>query len=365
MKIHCGLCGHKAHQLFTHIRQVHELTPDKYRDRCPGAPLASEELVDYVREHDVEMTEYGPRKWVAMFGFQMMADLVPTDEVPAPEESYLLRDRMGRHVTAGLRDGEKMLLVGPTGVGKSTLVEQIAARLNWPVIRVAASGGLTEADLLGEWTVKGGETVFQYGFLPRAMKQGAICLVDEIDGLEPSVAFSLHQLMEDGGSLVLLQNGAEVIEPHPRFRLICTANTLGHGDDSGLYTGTRVLNAAFLDRFSSVLRMGHLENEDEVQVITDRVPECSGGFATQLVHAAEAIRQARDNDQVFCTLSTRRLLDVARKRYQLGSLVEALKVGLLSRLAPDDQSVVKEILQRHLGDLLEQEKEGNNAHSNA
>ena len=357
MRIYCGLCGHKAHELFTHIREVHELTPERYAERCPGAPLASEELVEFVRENDVQMTEEGPRKQVEMFGFQVMADLVPGESVPASQEQYLLREDLGRLVTAGLKEAEKLLLVGPTGVGKSTLVEQLASRLNWGVVRVAASGGLTEADLLGEWTVRGGETVFNYGFLPRAMREGAICLIDEIDGLEPSVAFSLHQLMEDGGRLVLLQNGGEVIEPHPRFRLICTANTLGHGDDSGFYTGTRVLNAAFLDRFASVIRVKHLDQQDEAEVLCRRVPECPEELARKLVGAACAVRQARENDQIFCTLSTRRLIDIARKRFQLGSLVQALKVGLLSRLAPEDSSAVKEILQRHLGDLLEAERE--------
>mgnify|MGYP006280674709 CR=1 FL=1 len=357
MKIYCGLCGQKAHQLFTHVREVHELTPERYRERCPGAPLASEELVRYVQENAVQMTSEGPRKRVEMFGMEMMTDLVPGSMVPDAEEHYLLREDLGRLVAAGLKHGEKLLLVGPTGVGKSTLIEQTAARLNWPVVRVAASGGLTEADLLGEWTVRGGETVFNYGFLPRAMQRGAICLIDEIDGLEPSVAFSLHQLMEDGGRLVLLQNGGEVLDPHPRFRLICTANTLGHGDDSGLYTGTRVLNAAFLDRFASVIRVGHLDQQNEAEVLRRRVTECPEELARKLVGAADAVRQARENDQIFCTLSTRRLIDVARKRFQLGSLVEALKVGLLSRLAPEDRSAVKEILQRHLGDLLQNERE--------
>ena len=358
MKVFCGLCGHKGHELFTHVRDVHELTTEKYRERCPGAPLASEQLVRFVRENGVQVTPEGSMKQVEMFGLQLMTDLVPGDAVPAPEEQYLLREDLGRLVTAGLKAEEKLLLVGPTGIGKSTLIEQIAACLNWGVVRVAASGGLTEADLLGEWTVRGGETVFNYGFLPRAMREGAICLIDEIDGLEPSVAFSLHQMMEDGGRLVLLQNGGEVIEPHPRFRLVCTANTLGHGDDSGLYTGTRVLNAAFLDRFASVIRMKHLDQQNEVEVLMRRVPECGEDLARKLVGVAAAVRQAAENDQVFCTFSTRRLIDVARKRFQLGSLVQALKVGLLSRLAPDDRSVVKEILQRHLGDILQAETGG-------
>jgi cobaltochelatase CobS len=200
----------------------------------------------------------------------------------------------------------------------------LAARLNWPVVRVAASGGLTESDLLGEWTVREGETVFNYGFLPRAMKLGAICLIDEIDGIEPSVAFSIHQLMEDQGRLVLLQNGGEVVEPHPRFRLVTTANTLGNGDESGLYTGTRVLNAAFLDRFAAVFRMSYMPPTMEVDVIRSRVPDCTAVLARSLVRVAADVREARENDQLYCTFSTRRLIELARKHGQLGSFAAAL-----------------------------------------
>ncbi len=355
MKIYCGLCGHAAHELFSHIRDVHSMKPEKYHERCPGAPLISDDLLRYLRDNRVRMTDTGLRKEVTLFGLTLMADVVPDKMVPPYEENYVLRSEIGKLITASLQHGENCLLVGPTGSGKSTLVEQIATRLNWPVVRVAASGGLCEADLLGEWIVQDGETKFNYGFLPRAMRQGAICLVDEVDGLEPSVAFALHQVLEDGGKLVLLQNGAEIIAPHPGFRLVCTANTLGHGDDTGLYTGTRVLNAAFLDRFNSIVTVGYVEQETEVEILSRLVPQCKKRLIKSLVAAGGAVREARENDQVFCTLSTRRLIDISRKTVQLGSLYQALEVALLSRLAPEDRGVVEEIFQRHIGDILEKE----------
>jgi len=359
MKIYCGLCGHAAHELFSHIREVHSISPENYRQRCPGAPLLSETLSKYLRDNNVQITDRGALKEVTLFGLTLMADIVPDKMVPPFQESYLLRSEIGKLITASLKAGENCLLVGPTGSGKSTLVEQIATRLNWPVVRVAASGGLTEADLLGEWTVQSGETRFSYGFLPRAMKQGAICLIDEVDGLEPSVAFALHQVLEENGKLVLLQNGAETVEPHPGFRLICTANTLGHGDDTGLYTGTRVLNAAFLDRFSSIVTVGYVEREDEIEILGRLVPGCKKNLIKKLVLAADDVRKARENEQVFCTLSTRRLIDIARKTVQLGNLYQALDVALMSRLAPEDRSVTEEIFQRHIGDVLEKEGAGN------
>jgi cobaltochelatase CobS len=310
---------------------------------------------------------------VGLFGFQFACDILPGEMTPAREEDYDLQNGLCREVLASIKADEKLLLVGPTGVGKSSLIEQLAARLNWPVVRVAASGGLTEEDLLGEWTVRDGETVFNYGFLPRAMRMGAICLIDEIDGLEPSVAFSIHQLMEDRGRLVLLQNGGEIIEPHPRFRLVCTANSLVHGDETGLYTGTRVLNAAFMDRFACVMRVGHLPPQREVEVILSKAPDFPAELAEKLVNVAGGVRQARENDEgafrfaeapaecdrilprcerpVYCTCSTRRLIDVAREQVQLGDLGAALRLALLSRLSDPDRRVVEEIVQRHLGEV--------------
>jgi len=357
MQIYCALCGQKEHELLSHLRQVHEMIPDRYRERCKDAPLISEDMAAYIRDTRLVATEDGVKKQVQLFGVEFVTDILPGHLVPQVDEAYVFQEDLARQVLISLRDNEKILLVGPTGCGKSTLVEQLAARLNWPVVRVAASGGLTESDLLGEWTVREGQTVFNYGFLPRAMRMGAVCLIDEIDGMEPSVAFAIHQLMEDQGKLVLLQNGGEVIEPHDNFRLVTTSNTIGQGDESGLYTGTRVLNAAFLDRFAAVFRMSYMPADLEVEVIRSRVPECKKSLAQKFVRAATDVRKARENDEVYCTLSTRRLIELARKHVQLGDLSTALELAVLNRLQSEDRQVVFEVCQRHMGgDMLGQKE---------
>ena len=353
MRIYCGLCGEKRHELFSHLREVHEMEPDRYRERCPQAPLVSEDLARYIRRENVLATDEGIRKRRRLFGVEFTVPVSPGEFVPQVDEDYVLDEELSYKLLTSLRAGEKVLLVGPTGLGKSTLVEQLGARLNWPVIRVAASGGLTESDLLGEWTVRDGETVFNYGFLPRAMRMGAICLVDEIDGMEPSVAFAIHQMMEDEGRLVLLQNGGEVIEPHERFRLVATANTLGHGNESGLYTGTRVLNEAFLDRFAAVFRMSYMPPGKEAAIVRRRAPGCRDTLVRKLVNVAGKVREAIDQEELYCTFSTRRLIDLARKYAQLDDLRAALRLTVLNKLAESDRQVVYEIVQRHLGSLLE------------
>ncbi|MFW6119031.1 MAG: AAA family ATPase [Planctomycetota bacterium] len=353
MHVHCGLCGQKAHQLFEHVRELHSLSPEHYLERCPGAPLISEELAGYLAQTRIVTEDGRLRKLARLFGVEFTTDLVAGPRVPEVDPEYILPKKLSRRLLLCLKAGERVLLVGETGIGKSTLVEQLAARLNWPVVRVAASGGLTESDLVGEWTVRQGETVFNYGFLPRAMRAGAVCLVDEVDGMEPEVAFALHQLMEDEGRLVLLQNGGEVIEPDPDFRLVCTANTLGHGDETGLYTGTRVLNAAFLDRFAAVFRMSYLPPHLERRVLAERAPGCPEEVLGKLVRAAGQVRKARENEEIYSTFSTRRLIELARKVGQLGELGPALELAVLNRLPEADRKVVWEIFQRHLGDRLE------------
>ena len=352
MEIYCGLCGEKSHQLFGHLREVHEMVPDRYGERCPGAPLTSEDLAAYVREQRIVASDNGLKKQTELYGVEFLTEILPGELVPDVDECFVFDERLANQVLISLKEKEKILLVGPTGCGKSTFIEQLAARLNWPLIRVAASGGLAESDLLGEWTVQDGETIYNYGFLPRAMKMGAICLIDEIDGIEPSVAFSIHQVMEAQGKLVLLQNGGEIIEPHESFRLVTTANSLGHGDETGLYAGIKVLNAAFLDRFAAVFQMSYMPPLLEAQIVRNRAPSCTTAMARTLVKVATDVRRAQQNEEIYCTFSTRRLIELARKYSQLGEFSAALQLAVLSRLQQSDRQVVFEICQRHLGDLM-------------
>lgn len=349
----CKICGHEEHQLFTHLKKKHRLSPGSYQQEHPEAELLSVRLSNYLARHDdIVATENGLKRSVSLFGIDLLIPLVPNEFVPPVDPGFLFEPKLAAQILISLRDAEKILLVGPTGCGKSSLVEQLAAHLNWPLIRVAASGGLTESDLVGEWVVRNGETVFNYGFLPRAMKMGAICLIDEIDGIEPSVAFAIHQVMEDRGRLVLLQNGGEVVEPHENFRLVTTANTLGDGDDAGLYTGTRVLNAGFLDRFASIFRMSYLPEVEEVAVLQARVPSYSPQLAHKLVSVASEIRAGYKQHTINYTFSTRRLIDLARKHEQLGDFSMALQLAVLNRLSQESSQVVFEVCQRVLGYTL-------------
>ncbi len=127
---------------------------------------------------------------------------------------------------------------------------------------------------------------------------------------------------------------------------------LGDRDESGLYTGTKVLNAAFLDRFASIYEIGYPEPAVERDVLQSRGPDCSAALARKMVLTACDVRKARESDEVYCTFSTRRLIELARKHVQLGDLSDALELALLNRLAPSDRRVVYEVCQRHMGDMM-------------
>ena len=134
MEIYCGLCGDRQHQLFTHLRQVHEMTPERYTERCEGAPLVSDDLATYMRDSRIVATEDRLKRQVELFGVEFLADILPGELVPGIDADYVLQGELCRQILISLKENEKLLLVGPTGCGKSTLVEQLAARLNWPVV---------------------------------------------------------------------------------------------------------------------------------------------------------------------------------------------------------------------------------------
>jgi cobaltochelatase CobS len=142
------------------------------------------------------------------------------------------------------------------------------------------------------------------------------------------------------------------VEPHDGFRLVTASNALGPGDETGLYAGTKVLNAASLDRFAAVFQLSYMPPALEVDVIQGHAPGCGRPLASKLVKAAGDVRKARDNDEVYCTFSTRRLVDIARKHSQMGDLGAALNLALLSTRSPCDRQAILDICQ-HLGDLMQ------------
>src|SRR5690554_4867967 len=192
-------------------------------------------------------------------------------KIPVKRE-YVFRREPLRDVLAFLSHphGDGLYVTGPTGSGKTSLITQVAARLNWPVHAVTCHGRLELGDLIGQFTLINGSMQFVHGPLSQSVRDGHVLILNEIDLMDPSELAGLNDIVE-GQPLVIPQNGGEVIRPHPKFRLIATGNSAGSGDRNGLYQGVLRQNLAFMDRFR-ILEIGYPEPELEDTVLAKTVP---------------------------------------------------------------------------------------------
>jgi len=292
----------------------------------------------------------------------------PAPYTPAIDPYYKFEMGHLRDVIAWLKVGmgEGLFLTGPTGAGKSSLVLQVAARLNLEVFNVTAHERLEFSDLVGQFVVKNGNMEYQYGPLALAMKRGGVFLLDEIDALPPGTNVGLNGAAE-GRVLVIPENGGEVIKPHPEFRFAATGNTRGSGDDTGRYSGTIKQNLAFLDRFWC-LEVGYLSKQKEEAILESvlPVPEMKGLIPKFLEVAEEVRRLFQSSDfttQINTTISTRSLIRWVRLTHVFLSMAKrgcqpvyyALDRAILNKAAPEEKAAVKEIVQRIFG-ISEPEK---------
>ena len=357
-KIFCGICGFSTDTaLFEHLREAHQMSPEEYAVKCPNAPLYTPAFQEYVQKQGLhvagESTVAGAGELRVMkdiFGVKVSCAVAVQENVPAVDEQYHFDPVLAQAVTRSLADNDRILLVGPTGAGKSSLVAQLAARLNWPLVRANLHGETSASDFLGQNKVRDGEVYFEYGVLPKAMKDGSLLVLEELDSADPGILFVLQSVLEEGGTLTLTDNAGEVIHPHPRFRLVGTANTLGTGDDSGLYAGTQVLNASHLDRWSVIYQVDYLPEEEELKLVAAKTPMLEHTLAAAVVKLANDVRKAIAEEQIYTTLSTRRVLAFARKIPVFG-LARALEATILNKLAKSDRAIVQELAQRHLPGL--------------
>jgi cobaltochelatase CobS len=246
---------------------------------------------------------------------------------------------------------------GHTGTGKTTLVEQIAARLKWPVLRVNMDNDIERSDFLGSTQLvsdgKGGtESKFVEGVLPRAMQMPCIFLVDECDFMKPGVSYVMQRALESKGLLLTEDNG-RLIVPHPMFRIMATANTRGQGDEFGCYPGARVMSNAFLDRFTSWMHVDYLDPKQEKLMLSGAFPSVASHIIDQLTVFAKEIRTAFLNRELLMTISPRSLQSICESyTFYKGMLSDegALKLAVdtvfVERATEDTKAKVVEIANR-------------------
>jgi cobaltochelatase CobS len=276
-----------------------------------------------------------------------------------PATPYVFRQGLAALI-AFLRDpaGDAFLLTGPTGSGKTSLVCQVAARLNWPVQSVTCHGRLELSDLVGQFVLIDGSTRFVHGPLAVALREGHLLLLNEIDLMDPAELAGLNDVIE-GQPLVIAQNGGEVIRPHPKFRVFATGNSAGAGDTTGLYQGVLRQNLAFLDRFR-VLPVGYLEPEVELGVLAGAVPSLPPEVGEKLIAVANEVRrlfvgEGESSAQLTITLSTRTLVRWARLALTFRGAPQpirfALEQALTARADPDQREAIHRVAADVMGDL--------------
>ena len=271
--------------------------------------------------------------------------------IPSIDPDYVLQHDEAALLVAGMQDGDKTLITGPTGSGKSSLVKYVCAKLNRPFIRINMSGDVESASLFGTLVVRGGATVWEDGAITEAAKYGAVCLVDEWELMPSEIAMGMQNLLEDGGYLYLKEkpgtSDERTVVPHHDFRLVFAGNTVGQGDVTGAFSGVGVQNTATIDRFTNTIRLGYLSQKHEVDIITSK-SGVNKTMATDMVRLAYLVRSAYEQGKLGLTISPRTLINWARKQKRY-SPEYALQVSYMEKLTLDDRKSVSELYVKVFG----------------
>jgi len=242
---------------------------------------------------------------------------------------------------------KRIMLVGPPAVGKTSVIAQFCARVCWPMTRFNGNRDVTVQDFVGNYEAHNGCTEWVDGPLPRAMREGHVLVIDEVDHMPAECSSVLHSVLEPGGHLIITGKGGEVIEPHPNFRIVATANTAGFGDDSGLHPNAQVQDAAFLSRFDNVFRVTWLDADDERDLLM-KISGINKQDATTIVKIAHDTRKAVDNMDMLYPITLRQTIGWAQTA-QLRDLATGFALAVLNKIPQQDVTAVAEIAQRHLG----------------
>jgi cobaltochelatase CobS len=282
---------------------------------------------------------------------------IQDDHIPSIDEHYRFHPETTKAILAGFLYGKNTLLQGYHGTGKSTHIEQVAARLNWPLVRVNLDGHISRIDLIGRdaITIKDGKqiTAFQEGILPWALSRPCALLFDEYDAARPDVMFVLQRVLEAHGKLTLLDQN-KVITPHQEFRLFATANTIGLGDTTGMYHGTNPLNQGQMDRWQIIATLNYLSLEEEVGIVTSHCAGLDKQLASQMVTLAGLIRNAFANGDLSTVMSPRSVINWAENYIIFDDLDMAFRYSHLNKCDETEHSIIAELYQRVFNKALDE-----------
>ncbi len=282
------------------------------------------------------------------------------DHVPVIDPAYQFDPQVTLAILAGFIDGRRVLVQGAHGSGKSTHIEQVAARLNWPTLRINLDGHLTRTDLVGRDAIvlrDGAQvTEFREGLLPWALQHPVALVFDEYDAARPDVMFVIQRVLEKEGKFTLLDQN-RVISPHQSFRLFATANTVGLGNMNGLYRGTQVLNQAQVDRWNIVARLDYLDADVEQRIVLGQVPQLAARadgsrLAASMVAVAGLTRTGFAAGDLSTVMSPRTVISWAENTVTFGDPGTAFALSFGNKCDQAEQPIVDEYLQRVFGDSV-------------
>lgn len=300
-----------------------------------------------------------------IFGFETDLEVPAFAErneyVPDFDADYLFDKNTTLALLAGFAHNRRVMVQGYHGTGKSTHIEQVAARLNWPCVRVNLDSHVSRIDLVGKDAIvlRDGQQVteFQEGILPWALQNPVALVFDEYDAGRPDVMFVIQRVLEVSGKLTLLDQN-KVIRPHGGFRLFATTNTIGLGDTSGLYHGTQQINQGQMDRWNIVSTLNYLPHDRETDIVHAKAVGYEGAEGRDkiaaMVQVADLTRASFINGDISTVMSPRTVLTWAENATIFGDIGFAFQVTFLNKCDELERPTVAEFYQRCLGEDLPQ-----------
>ena len=280
---------------------------------------------------------------------------VADERVPDLDENYVFDPDTTLAILAGFAFNRRVMVQGYHGTGKSTHIEQVAARLNWPCIRINLDAHISRIDLIGRDAIVLRDglqvTEFREGLLPWALQHPVALVFDEYDAGRPDVMFVIQRVLETEGKLTLLDQN-RVIRPNPYFRLFSTANTVGLGDTSGLYHGTQAINQGQMDRWNIVVGLNYLAQPVETEIVAKKSPDIGQKVIADMVKVADLTRQGFINGDISTVMSPRTVITWAQNTAIFKDAGFAFRLSFLNKCDETERMLVAEYYQRVFGKEL-------------
>ena len=276
-----------------------------------------------------------------------------TEWVPEIDKGYIFDKDTTLSILAGFSHNRRVMVQGFHGTGKSTHIEQIAARLNWPCVRINLDSHISRIDLLGKDAIKLKDgkqiTEFQEGMLPWSIQNPVALVFDEYDAGRPDVMFVIQRILEVEGKLTLLDQN-KVIKPHPSFRLFATTNTVGLGDVTGLYHGTQQINQGQMDRWHILSSLNYLDENQELKVVLSKVNELNSNknkeILKNMIKLANLTRNGFENGDISILMSPRTVISWAQNYKIFKDIIDSFKLTFLNKCDDLEKPIIVEYFQR-------------------